>query len=450
LKNCLSEILISSSSYPIIGMCRSIPSHRRPDDLFLINLKMKLHLEIYAPDNCPTCICGQVIDPFALHTFHCVHVSKKAMHDRANKESAPVLTKILRTCGLIGQGADVEWEPRRLIEEVKGLRPFDSFFMPVPSLTRTTIPPVPYSMIGWDWYFTSPKGHLSPSRQHRATSNQPASAVKHLTDAERKKLRRDGASDPNHHNSLTGDEIIGRLLDYLNAVLIPAAVSPYGRWGPMFHNFLFGKLTHRQKKFRLNRPNATRMYHRSIAHPCPIGIVPLAHATWKKEKPKSQLFYGNSHTVPTPKEYLLQELGLVLSNAIAIHIRHAKQGKLTPPILPDDEDFVPPPGTATCNAPVEDDDEDDDDDSYVQPDIFAADAVPPANRYDLVDGSSLWSPSAPQGGQYFPPPPPPGFPIPASRHLRPWANQGPPLPSYLLSPEQVFPVPHMGATVLPR
>ena len=41
----LSEILIASSSYPIIGMSRSVPSHRRPNILFIINLKMKLYLE---------------------------------------------------------------------------------------------------------------------------------------------------------------------------------------------------------------------------------------------------------------------------------------------------------------------------------------------------------------------------------------------------------------------
>ena len=45
LRAVLSKILIASSSYPIIGMSRSVPSHRRPNILFIINLKMKLYLE---------------------------------------------------------------------------------------------------------------------------------------------------------------------------------------------------------------------------------------------------------------------------------------------------------------------------------------------------------------------------------------------------------------------
>ena len=66
LKALLSELLIASSSYPIIGMSRSILSHQRPNDLFLINLKMKLYLEVYHPSNCPTCICGAVINPHGM------------------------------------------------------------------------------------------------------------------------------------------------------------------------------------------------------------------------------------------------------------------------------------------------------------------------------------------------------------------------------------------------
>ena len=81
LKALLSELLIASSSYQIIGMSRSIPSHRQQNDSFLINLKMKLHLELYDPSNCPTCICGKIIDPHGMYTFCCVRVSKRRMHD---------------------------------------------------------------------------------------------------------------------------------------------------------------------------------------------------------------------------------------------------------------------------------------------------------------------------------------------------------------------------------
>ena len=79
LKALLSELLITSSSYLIIGMSRNIPSHRRSNDLFLVNLKMKLHLELYHHFNRPTCICGTVIDPHDMHTFCCMRVSNWGM-----------------------------------------------------------------------------------------------------------------------------------------------------------------------------------------------------------------------------------------------------------------------------------------------------------------------------------------------------------------------------------
>jgi hypothetical protein len=45
LQSNLSEILIASSSYPIIAMSRSTKSHRRPNDITLISLKQKLFLD---------------------------------------------------------------------------------------------------------------------------------------------------------------------------------------------------------------------------------------------------------------------------------------------------------------------------------------------------------------------------------------------------------------------
>ncbi len=43
--------------------------------------------------------------------------------------------------------------------------------------------------------------------------------------------------------------------------------------------------------------------------------------------------------MPTLKEFLIQKLGLAISNAIAIHVRDAKQVKLTPPTQLDDDDY---------------------------------------------------------------------------------------------------------------
>ena len=44
---------------------------------------------------------------------------------------------------------------------------------------------------------------------------------------------------------------------------------------------------------------------------------------------------------PTPHAYTLQNLGLVISNVIALHIRGVKLGNLVAHTHPNDEDFEP-------------------------------------------------------------------------------------------------------------
>ena len=100
----LGEILIASTSFPIIHMSRSNPQNRRPNDLFIMSLKRKLHLEIYEPARCPTCICGQVIDPFGKHVFACTKVSKKRPHDSITYHTARVLQQLLVSVGIIDAG----------------------------------------------------------------------------------------------------------------------------------------------------------------------------------------------------------------------------------------------------------------------------------------------------------------------------------------------------------
>ena len=92
----LNEILIASSSYPIIGMSRSIPSHRRPNDLFLINLKSKLYLEQYEKDARPICVCGELVDVWGMHVFHCLSVHKGAMSNGFRNNVAKPLETILK------------------------------------------------------------------------------------------------------------------------------------------------------------------------------------------------------------------------------------------------------------------------------------------------------------------------------------------------------------------
>ena len=65
-----------------------------------------------------------------------------------------------------------------------------------------------------------------------------------------------------------------------------------------------------------------------MSYPSPIGIVPLATRNWKAKKDRTQHFYRHSYNASTPKEYILQKLGLCISNCIVLHIRDVKLGSL--------------------------------------------------------------------------------------------------------------------------
>ena len=80
-----------------------------------------------------------------------------------------------------------------------------------------------------------------------------------------------------------------------------------------------------------------------MSYPSPIGMVPLATPNWKAKKADTQYFYGYSYTAPTQKEYILQKLGLCISNCIALHICDAKLGGIVSPTHPHNKDYAPPP-----------------------------------------------------------------------------------------------------------
>ena len=86
-----------------------------------------------------------------------------------------------------------------------------------------------------------------------------------------------------------------------------------------------------------------------MSNQCPTGIH-IAHKCWTASKPKHQLYYGHFHTAPTCKDYYLQKVGLVISNAIAIHIRDAKTVKLLPFIANDTTD---PPTATDASFPLD-------------------------------------------------------------------------------------------------
>jgi hypothetical protein len=78
--------------------------------------------------------------------------------------------------------------------------------------------------------------------------------------------------------AIKGDDVIGDLIrDNMN--LIPFAIDPFGRLGPLARTFLFGTLPQTSITFPPSRPNAIEMHRRITSTPSPKGILPHADHT---------------------------------------------------------------------------------------------------------------------------------------------------------------------------
>ena len=118
-----------------------------------------------------------------------------------------------------------------------------------------------------------------------------------------------------------GDNFIGDL-NRKNSILFPMAIDRDGGLGPITRSLLFGEAPRQhQQPFRNDRPEANTMYHRITNPPAPLGIVNTANAHWAKTRTRT--FFGYSYTAPTPREYILQKLGLVIVKAMATHLRNS-------------------------------------------------------------------------------------------------------------------------------
>ena len=151
-----------------------------------------------------------------------------------------------------------------------------------------------------------------------------ANADSHLQKYEKKKIRRKNKTDKITGTITTGDTIIGDLLDR-NMILIPIAIDPFGRFGPILQAFLYNTQPTTPITFTPTKPNATTMYHKVTHFPSPKGTLKLADHNWKLTQTRH--FYGHSYSAsaPTPTIHTLQQIGLTITKAFTIHIRYARR-----------------------------------------------------------------------------------------------------------------------------
>ncbi len=100
-------------------------------------------------------------------------------------------------------------------------------------------------------------------------------------------------------------------------ILLPFAIDPHGRWGPILQNFLYHAETTLEYKFYATQLNAKIMFHKATNDPCPLGILKTADFIWKQHKERT--FFGHSYTAPTPSMYTIQQLGLGITKAYTSH-----------------------------------------------------------------------------------------------------------------------------------
>ena len=207
-------------------------------------------------------------------------------------------------------------------------RPFDFSFDPDPPTNTTLHTACPYTTIGADITIAHSGARIPDFElSENAIPSLTAFADKHLQKFERKKyMRCNKRDDSSDNNLLTGDQVIGDLLKQ-NMILPPIAIDPHGRWGPITENFL--NLLDRELNYTFpsHRPNATTMFMKSTRAPCPIGILRTADKLWKLSKTRQ--FFGRSYTAPTPSIYTIQQMGLGITKAFAVHIRNATKKSFT-------------------------------------------------------------------------------------------------------------------------
>ena len=318
----LPSILTPQTSYPLIGMCRSNPHHRLPNWMTKLALQRKLRLPVFN-DHPPICKCGALHDKYGDHSFKCKRISKKQGHNIIRDCWADALQPALATAGYIQPSTKLYIERRHINTRDISAQPFDLCFDPDPSTSHTNNTHCPYMTIGADITIGNSRSKI-PSRLNRSTD--VITSISALTDAhlqtfERKKFNQE---DKNKNDStmdtILGDEVIGDLLNN-NMILLPLALDPHGRWGPIMHNLLFNTATPPKYKFKPNVPNASIMAFKATTTPCPLGILQTADSVWKQNQIRP--FYGHSYTSPTPSIHTIQQLGLGITKGLMTILRHA-------------------------------------------------------------------------------------------------------------------------------
>jgi hypothetical protein len=276
----LPSLLSSQKSSPLFGLCRSNPHNCLLNWQFNIGIKCKLRLPLYPTTNQPICAFGTVADIFGDHIFKCKRICKIGVHNAIHDGFAHALAPVLSTARFIPPNSTVDTEPILYLPSDPHSCPFNLSFDPYPAPPPLTFHGCTSSTVGADVTISSlppklPINSNSPDVLQIITAN----ADSHLQNYECRKLGPINKTDAPTSIITRGDTLIGNLLNR-NMLLIPFAIDPLGRFGPLLQNFLFGHHPSPLLRFPPSRPNATQMYTKLLQYPSPKGILLLANHNW--------------------------------------------------------------------------------------------------------------------------------------------------------------------------
>jgi hypothetical protein len=166
---------------------------------------------------------------------------------------------ILSTAGFLLPTSKLDVKPLLYLPSNPHAPPFDISFNPDPTSPPQANHACPHTTIGFDITISS----LAPCPSFDPTSSDvtnilSANANSHLQKQERKKLGRNNKKNRTTGTSTIGDKVIGNILTK-NMILIPLAIDPFRRFGPILQHFLFDTPPTTPITFTNAKPNATLM-----------------------------------------------------------------------------------------------------------------------------------------------------------------------------------------------
>ena len=311
----LEDLLEPTMSSALLDMSRLRPCNRRKNEDFTLMLKRKLRLELWPQNEVPICTCGKHMDRFGDHVMSCRCHCKTPLHNTIRDGLWDLFKDLFTTVRLTSTPNTIAREPERIVKELPGTRPFDISVLFDPLIDESAWR-VRLLQLGFDVTIVSSKPVYSTSTR-TARINE---INLRLRKGEKDKFQRRGKTDRKTGITLTGDQIIGKILDQ-NMALLPIAVSPHGRIGSLFRRFLYGEDPMPLPDFCDTRPRAKEAARLVTSDRVPRGLLPRANFIWKKEHP--ECFYGGSYKAMDPWSYFNQQLGFVISTAISSHILRA-------------------------------------------------------------------------------------------------------------------------------